>query len=1639
LNNKNRRNNKRWIQSVIKTVGSILITLLSGICFVFPVYAGTVGDVVTQVAGNLGNVEYVFEPESVTGLNLQMHAGAGDYKNGYGSMAVVGPIVANEKQAIMNRLVDYSGSTGSTTTPMSGGEVREYTMPNGVILAVVLSDYIIVIELYESGDSAGADFQAATQYAQQLLDGMEKNGLLSKAAPDLESVISGNETPSGDNATNNGNSTSSDNGSTEENHHASEAPVAIGPVGNIPGPANNTESVVGVVVPGLLATALGAIVGLAGGGFTPVGGSSTASSEVEIKRSDSSSSNKISKDTLENEKNLRVDTSEAKAEGISDYNNLKAVPYEGGAPPSDGSEIIIDTSGLEEIDLISEDQKTGITPLDEITPTDGSENIIIDTSAIDGLTPGSSLDETQTSVDELSDAREYDADGFVEQSEKQKEYDANGLGEDENNADGYNQEGYDSEGFDRESYNRDGYNREGYDKEGFNEGGFDRAGYNAEGYDKEGLDREGYNPEGYDREGYDKSGYDSEGYDKEGLDREGYNPEGYDREGYDKNGYDRPGYNKDGFNEKGFDREGYNRDGYDSEGYDKEGLDREGYNPEGYDREGYDKNGYDRPGYNKDGFNEKGFDREGYNRDGYDSEGYDKEGLDREGYNPEGFDREGYDKNGYDRPGYNKDGYNRDGYNVEGYDKDGYDISGMDHEGYGRDGYNLEGLDKEGYDRTGFNSQGYDKAGFNKNGLDQEGYGRNGFNAEGLDREGFDVNGYNAQSYNRSGFDAKGFNKAGYDKSGFDRNGFDKAGYNKSGFKDGFDREGYDQNGYNKEGYNRDGYDRQGKNQSGYDEYGYDKKGFNKDGYDRDGYDLEGFDYKGYNRDGYDPWGYDRQGYGKDGYHWSGYNREGLDRNGKPWDDLGYDPNNRNPFDGGPVIIGHPEPDGTEGFGGVQKPHLDEPYPKTAEKYGPKSWTTPETTETPITPETPEVSKTPATPTTPDTPEVPKDTGIIGPEDPMNTLNQHPLGVENQTTPETPEGSKIPETPEVPKDTGIIGPEDPMNTLNQHPLGVENQTAPVPPTTEVPPEPESMVVTTSVHGAQTLIVKDPKTGQWIDSDTGAIFDIDKHNKDFPQQVKDYQDYSQRNDELEKSGQTSMQQALDKIKKDAKAEFDAIQNEIDKRKMDQLKWDQQQAIWDQQQAEKGTGLGSIIAHTMANAGGEIVQTGKDIAEGTGNIVSEVVDAGKDVWNDPSIITNTVAGSAQDIQNGLAAVKKTTEYIYNNPKEVWEKGKAVGKGIGKAVISVITDPKKAWEFAKNTVGIENFENSLDPNRSLASRIGQVLIGTGKLYITILTVGQVGTVLESGAAKITGAVDDLLGVGAKKIGGKAIVKTGIKTTMPVSNGAAYVNAPKPPNISGITKTSQKIIQNTADEWGVQIKIRPPAGKAKQLLESGEAVPKAADMKAKTLDLFDELLGGPKNSEGLVGYYNPKLPPKEVWNNLSNKSKKEIAGLYKTRRREFNQLTEEIKNIEKSGKYHVVENGPQKGLVTQRMEDGTYKSITSDADLADIRNFDGSPVKESVKKQVIQSMSKKTGSNVMHEDLISWSEDAKTGFDIKKKVKMVNKLQEGKEGVTSFNPLAKPTSNYLKGKPIDPGSVHTNEELKKILAENEKLSRRK
>jgi len=695
----------------------------------------------------------------------------------------------------------------------------------------------------------------------------------------------------------------------------------------------------------------------------------------------------------------------------------------------------------------------------------------------------------------------YNSEGYDKAGYDREGYDREGLNQADFDRDGYNSQGFDQDGFNRDGFDRDGFdkagfNAEGFDKEGFNKAGFNSEGYNREGFDQAGFDKEGFDQAGFDKEGFDKAGFNAEGFDKAGFNKEGYNREGFNQAGFDKEGFDKAGFDKEGFNKAGFNAEGFNKDGFDKAGFDKAGFDKDGFNREGFDQAGFDKEGFNKAGFNQEGFNREGFDKAGFDKEGYNKAGFNSEGYNREGFDQAGFDKEGFDKTGFDKTGFDKEGFNKAGFDKEGYNREGFNQAGFDKEGFNREGFDKTGFDREGFDKNGFDAKGFDREGFNKAGFDKEGYGRNGFDSEGFDREGYDVNGYNAKGYNRSGYNAEGYNAAGYDKEGFNKDGWDKEGYGRDGLnKQGFDREGYDKNGYDAEGYNRDGYNREGQSKEGYDADGYDKKGFNEHGYDRDGYDREGFDFEGYNRGGRDPWGFDRQGYGKDGYHWSGYNADGYDRSGLHWSENPYgegspfDVDTRNPFDGGIVDLG-----GQKEAWKPTKPPLGQPFHRTVEKYGAKPWDD----EIP--------APKPEKPTIPST----EDSGVIGPEDPMNTLKNHGLDKDAPTAPEGQSGTSISIPEEDVPEAGYI-PGDDMsgseamdnipgdkpgipdsNTFDYtDPVTGETSTYEYEPGYNGPHHGDRQILQGSGDGQTYEIEFDAVKGKWINSESGNEFDPER--------------------------------------------------------------------------------------------------------------------------------------------------------------------------------------------------------------------------------------------------------------------------------------------------------------------------------------------------------------------------------------------------------------------------------------------------------------------------------------------------------------------------------------------------------------------
>ncbi len=590
-----------------------------------------------------------------------------------------------------------------------------------------------------------------------------------------------------------------------------------------------------------------------------------------------------------------------------------------------------------------------------------------------------------------------------------------------------------------------------------------------------------------------------------------------------------------------------------------------------------------------------------------------------------------------------------------------------------------------------------------------------------------------------------------------------------------------------------------------------------------------------------------------------------------------------------------------------------------------------------------------------------------------------------------------------------------------------------------PAEPESMVVRTTAGGAETLIVRDPATGEWVNAETGNPFDLESHRKNFPQQMKEYEEYVEHNAELEKTGQTAMQQGLDEIDQKYRQELDAIQQEMNKRHLEQLRRDQEWLEKQMEHAHSTSGWGRIMGDWVRNMGDDVVDLGKatvvDPLVWTGEKLGTA--AGTLVYDPESIeksIKDAYASAKKSLASAVDEAERTVRDIRNDPKilvETWahtgRDAYQMGKTVVKTAVDIATDPRKQLELAKDMLGVNDFSDSLDPNLPITGRVKKVLSGTFKLGTTLgtmgvggakaaTTVGRVATTGTKTATKLgraaTGGTKTATTAGrVATTGSKTLAVKGIKPSLAVKTGPNYAAVKRSADLRGVSKTAKTVVQNTADEMGLQIKARTiKSADAGRMIEAGQAVPKRVNMKAKTLSILDEMLGGPKNSENLVGYYKPKMPPKDVWNTLSPRTKAELADLYKTRHREFRKLADPMKELQALGEYKL-----EGGLVRDLKQGGKF--VTSDLDIHDIVNFDGTPVSESVKKQAYNRMMNygrvpgkpPVQSTVMHEGTMSWTKASdKVGYSEKAKQSLIDGAsKEGPgKGITSFNPLAKPTA---------------------------------
>ncbi|NCA98585.1 MAG: hypothetical protein EOM70_04315 [Clostridia bacterium] len=155
--------------------------------------------------------------------------------------------------------------------------------------------------------------------------------------------------------------------------------------------------------------------------------------------------------------------------------------------------------------------------------------------------------------------------------------------------------------------------------------------------------------------------------------------------------------------------------------------------------------------------------------------------------------------------------------------------------------------------------------------------------------------------------------------------------------------------------------------------------------------------------------------------------------------------------------------------------------------------------------------------------------------------NERPGGADYVAPPEPAYSGQGGEAPEEPSGEDLsfgkpdVPAEKPAAAATQ-PMPTEPPAAPAAPVREPAEpeqrfEPETRTVPYTVGGSTIDIERDPVTGGWIKSEDGQPFDLEAHQRNLEQQFERHNDYRARNEELERTGQTAMQQKLAEIKQE----------------------------------------------------------------------------------------------------------------------------------------------------------------------------------------------------------------------------------------------------------------------------------------------------------------------------------------------------------------------------------------------------------------------------------------------------------------------------------------------------------------------------
>lgn len=345
--------------------------------------------------------------------------------------------------------------------------------------------------------------------------------------------------------------------------------------------------------------------------------------------------------------------------------------------------------------------------------------------------------------------------------------------------------------------------------------------------------------------------------------------------------------------------------------------------------------------------------------------------------------------------------------------------------------------------------------------------------------------------------------------------------------------------------------------------------------------------------------------------------------------------------------------------------------------------------------------------------------------------------------------------------------------------------------------------------------------------------------------------------------------------------------------------------------------------------------------------------------------------------------------------------VGKAAAKAAHHAATHP---IETIKSLAGVDNWEKAFDPNVPVTERMARVLGGIIDMASTLAGVKEAAV---AGKAALGAAIEQagktnisvLAGRAERNVAGKMLASERAAARAEQIGAGRYTITEAPGVkvrgsdgklagsrdglVGGMTEEARRHGQLVADRYGVKLDIRPTNAASHDLIQSGQAVPKAPHCKSKTINEIDPLLGANHTDIGKAGYFKPKLPDVGTLRKLDPQTRAKVFERYKERYSEYKDQAEHIEELVHNGKVTV-----RDGVV---FDGPTGKPYTGDHDIFDIRdattgeplprykigpdgnvlfNADGTPMLNPVREQIIKEL-QQPPFNAQHGAHMDWKYD--------------------------------------------------------------------